>query len=305
MTHPNKVIVTGGCGFIGSTLVDRLIETQHHVHVIDDLSAESNDEFYFNNHATHHHKSICSKELDDIFVDADCVFHLAAESRIQPCITNPEKAANTNILGTLNLLNYCRLHKVRRFIYSSTSAVYGMDYELPTNEKAKVTCLNHYSTTKYCGEEMVRLYNRMYGIDCCIFRYFNVFGERSPKKGIYAPVIGIFLNQCKERKPLTIVGNGEQRRDFIHVQDVVEANILAHWHEGKINSEIFNIGANKNYSINEIASFISSNVVHLEPRTGEVRDNMADTSKVQMVLKWQPKIEVENWIKKKLKLFSS
>lgn len=299
MIHSNKVVVTGGCGFIGSTLVDKLVET-HEVHVIDDLSAESNDHFYFNEFAKYHHVNICDKTLDNIFSGINCVFHLAAESRIQSCIDNPEKAATTNILGTLNLLNYCKTLNIPRFIYSSTSAIYGLDCEFPTKENSKPDCLNQYSTTKYCGEEIVKLYNKMYGIDSCIFRYFNVFGERSPTKGMYTPVIGIFLKQFGKREPLTIVGDGGQRRDFVHVQDVVMANILAMKSVMKLHGDIFNIGSNKNYSINEIASYISNNITHVSPRIGEARNNMADTSKAKNILKWQPQIEVKQWIKSQI-----
>lgn len=295
----NKIIVTGGCGFIGSNLVDELVNLNYDVHILDNLSA-INNKFYYNEKAKYYNINIIDKKINKILKNSTCVFHLAAESRIKSCIDNPKKALNTNILGTLNLLNVCKKNNINKFIYSSTSSVYGLNNNLPVNEEANIDCLNQYSTTKYCGEELVKLYNKMYNIDSCIFRYFNVFGERSPTKGQYSPVIGIFLNQFKKRIPLTIVGDGEQRRDFIHVKDVVNANLIAMNFKEKINAEIFNVGSGINYSINEISQLISNNVTYLPSRIGEAKNNLADISKIKKILNWMPKIKLTEWIQSKL-----
>ena len=293
----NNVIVTGGCGFIGSHLVDRLVDN-YNVYVIDDESAESNDIFHKNNKAIYFKIDILdSAKIDSsILENTKTIFHLAAESRIGPAIKNPTKATTTNVMGTVKLLELCRAYNIERFIYSSTSSVYGLTDKLPTDESCEIDCLNPYASTKFCGEEMVRVYTKLYGIDSCIFRYFNVFGERSPTKGIYAPVIGIFLNQLKNNTPLTIVGDGEQRRDFVHVYDIVQANILACNYKENINGNTFNVGSGKNHSMNEIASFISNNPTHIPYREGEARHTLADISKIKKVLNFNPKIDVKVWI---------
>lgn len=293
----NNVIVTGGCGFIGSHLVDHLVDN-YNVYVIDDESAESNDIFYKNNKATYFKIDILDSDKIDpsILQNTKTIFHLAAESRIGPAIKNPTKATITNVMGTVKLLELCRAYNIDRFIYSSTSSVYGLTDKLPTDESCEIDCLNPYASTKFCGEEMVRVYTKLYRIDSCIFRYFNVFGERSPTKGIYAPVIGIFLNQLKNNTPLTIVGDGEQRRDFVHVYDIVQANLLAFNHKEKINGSTFNVGSGINYSMNEIASFISDNSIHIPFREGEARHTLANISKIKNILNYKPEIDVKEWI---------
>lgn len=293
----NNVIVTGGCGFIGSHLVDRLVDN-YNVYVIDDESAESNDVFYKNKKATYFKIDILDSDKIDksILENTKTIFHLAAESRIGPAIKNPTKATTTNVMGTVKLLELCRAYNIDRFIYSSTSSVYGLTDKLPTDESCEIDCLNPYASTKFCGEEMVRVYTKLYGVDSCIFRYFNVFGERSPTKGVYAPVIGIFLNQLKNNTALTIVGDGEQRRDFVHVYDIVQANLLAFNHKEKINGSTFNVGSGINYSMNEIASFISDNFIHIPFREGEARHTLANISKIKNILNYNPEIDVKKWI---------
>ncbi len=292
-----KCIVTGGNGFIGSHLVDALVNQGNEVHVIDDLSA-FNDKFYYNPEAKNHEVDI--RNLDDImpiFDGAEKVFHLAAESRIQPAIENPSRAISINVNGTGNVLEACRKHKISKLVYSSTSAVYGLTESFPTLENVEIDCLNPYSTTKYCGEELCRVYNKLYGIDCTIFRYFNVYGDRSPIKGQYAPVVGIFLNQRKNGVPLTVVGTGKQRRDFVHVSDVVSANILA---SNSTGYGLFNIGFGQNYSILELAQTISSDIKFLPKRPGEANHTFAGIQRVKDVLHWKPKIDVLDWIRSQI-----
>jgi len=294
----NKVIVTGGCGFIGSHLVDKLIEKKYDVYVIDDLSAESNEQFYFNESAKYYKFDINDDSIPhkEIFEDAKYVFHLAAESRIGPAIRNPVRATEINAVGTTKMLQYSRLYNVEKFIYSSTSSVYGNLCKLPTDEREPIDCLNPYSATKYSGEQMVEMYTKMYGLKTVIFRYFNVFGERSPTTGPYAPVIGIFLRQKNNKETLTIVGSGDQCRDFVHVYDIANVNILAaesETHEGR---NLYNIGTGENISINDIAKLISHDITHIPPRDGEAEHTLANITEAEKHLNYKPSMNVKDWI---------
>jgi UDP-glucose 4-epimerase len=296
-----KVIVTGGCGFIGSHIVDRLIELNCQVLVIDDLSASENEQFYFNDKAEYHKIDICDKDnIENLFKDVEYVFHLAAESRIQPAIKNPSRAYNVNVIGTLNILELSRKYNIKRVMYSSTSSVYGLTNQLPTSENVSIDCLNPYAHSKYTGEELFRQYWKEYNVDSVIFRYFNVFGERSPIKGQYAPVVGIFLNQLKNNTDLTIVGDGLKKRDFIYVGDIVTANIDAMNYNGNLESKTINIGSGDNITIKEIANLISNNQVHIDPRPGEAENTLADITIAKNLLNFNPKTNVKDWIKNNL-----
>lgn len=293
-----KYLVTGGCGFIGSNLVDRLITDGHEVNVIDNLSSDAHNEFYFNEKAKYNHHCVTDYVMtSDMYNNVDVVFHLAAEARIQNCVENPLKAVEINVLGTGTVLQLARKHRVKKVLLSSTSAIYGNTEQ--SNVYALPDCLNAYSVSKYSAEELCKLYSKMYGLETHIFRYFNVFGERQPVKGQYAPVIGIFGRQKAAGETLTIVGNGEQRRDFVHVSDVVEANILLANHDfGDTNllTRIFNVGTGKNYSVNEIAKMVGGPTTHLPPRPGEAKTTLANIESISY-LGWKPKIDVETWIK--------
>jgi len=293
-----KVIVTGGCGFIGSHLVDELVKKNYEVHVIDDLSAVSNEKFYFNPKANYYKISIIEKKkIGKVFEGAKYVFHLAAESRIQTAIENPEYAYRINVLGTLCVLELCKEYKIERIVLSSTSSVYGMTERLPIKEDDNLDCLNPYSLSKYFSEHLCKQYSEYF--DVAILRYFNVFGDRSPVKGQYAPVIGIFLDQYLNNKPLTIVGDGEQRRDFIHVSEVVSANIKSAESTKKFKGEIFNVGSGVNYSIKEIASFISKETVHIPQRPGEARNTLANVEKIKETLEFIPLDSLMSYIESK------
>jgi UDP-glucose 4-epimerase len=292
-----KVIVTGGCGFIGSHIVDRLIELDCEVSVIDDLSASENEKFYFNEKATYHKIDICQKDkIENIFEGTDYVFHLAAESRIQPAIQNPSRAYNVNVIGTLNILELSKKYNIKRIMYSSTSSIYGLTNRLPTSEDTPVDCLNPYAHSKYLGEELFRQYWKTHQVDSVIFRYFNVFGERSPVKGQYAPVVGIFLNQLKNDQELTIVGDGLKKRDFIHVTDIVSANIQAMNYIGSLESKTINVGSGKNINIKEIANLISNKQTHIDPRPGEAENTLADITTAKKLLNFDPHNDIKLWI---------
>jgi len=293
-----KYLVTGGCGFIGSNLVDRLIADGHEVNIIDNLSSDAHNEFYFNEKANYNHYCVTDYVMtSDMYNNVDVVFHLAAEARIQNCVEDPLKAVEINVLGTGTVLQLARKHRVKKVLLSSTSAIYGNTGK--SNESAQPDCLNAYSVSKYGAEELCKLYSKMYELETHIFRYFNVFGERQPVKGQYAPVIGIFGRQKAAGETLTIVGNGEQRRDFVHVSDVVEANILLANHDfGDTNllTRIFNVGTGKNYSVNEIAKMVGGQTTNLPPRQGEAKTTLANIESISY-LGWKPKIDVETWIK--------
>ena len=294
-----KSLVTGGAGFIGSHIVDKLIELGHEVIAIDNESAESNEEFYWNDEAQNYKYDICDYEKTRSLYDGiDYVFHLAAESRIQPAILNPIEAVTKNCVGTCTVLQCAREAGVKKVIYSSTSSGYGFN-EPPNHENQPDDCLNPYSVSKVAGEKLCKMYTKLFGLKTVIFRYFNVYGERQPIKGQYAPVIGIFLRQRKDGESLTIVGDGEQRRDFTHVSDVVQANILAATKDvdDEFYGELYNVGNGVNYSINEIANVISDNQINIPPRIGEARTTLANNGKLRTIFEWRPQVNLMDWIK--------
>lgn len=293
-----KSIVTGGAGFIGSNLVSSLIELGHEVVCIDDQSSDGHDQFYWNSNSKNHLLDVCNyNDIEHLFVDSDYVFHLAAEARIMNCIVDPIKAVRSNILGTANVLQASRINGVKRVIYSSTSSAYGNN-PVPNKESQPDDCLNPYSVSKVAGEKLCSMYTSLFGLQTVIFRYFNIYGNHQPTKGQYAPVLGIFLRQRDKKEPLTIVGDGTQRRDFTHVSDVVEANILAATKdiEPRFFGTVFNVGTGTNFSVLEIASMISENRQFLEKRPGEMAETLADISKIKEVLGWEPKVDLKNWM---------
>jgi UDP-glucose 4-epimerase len=295
-----KCLVTGGAGFIGSNIVDKLLELGHEVVVIDNESSDAHHAFYWNALSDNYKLDVCDYDkIRPLFDGVDYVFHLAAEARIQPAIINPLKAVKTNTLGTATVLQCAREANVKRVVYSSTSAGYGKN-DIPNVETQPDDCLNPYSVSKVSGEKLCSMYYELFNLETIILRYFNVYGPREPMKGQYAPVIGIFKRQKNSKEPLTIVGNGEQRRDFTHVFDVVNANILAA--TTKLSSEVlgtvFNIGTGTNYSINEISKFYDHDSVNVSPRPGESKETLANNSKAVKFLSWQPKEKLNEYFKK-------
>jgi UDP-glucose 4-epimerase len=297
-----KSLVTGGCGFIGSHIVDELINRGHEVVVIDDESAESNDAFFHNEKATYFKFSIADyKKIEPLFSEVDYVFHLAAESRIQPTLERPQDACVTNFVGTCNVLQAARAHNIKRVMYSSTSSGYGLKNEIPLREDMERDCLNPYAVTKVAAEDLARMYYTLWGLPTVIFRYFNIYGEREPTKGQYAPVVGLFLRQLRHKEALTIVGDGEQRRDFTNVADVVQANMLAMSVENeKVLGEIFNIGTGNNHSVLELAQMITDNYTFIPSRPGEAQNTLADITKARTLLGYSPSVKIEEWIKQKI-----
>jgi len=296
-----KCLVTGGAGFIGSHIVDSLLAKGHEVVVIDNESSEVHDHFYFNDKATYHKLDIADYQATrSVYDGVDYVFHCAAESRIQPAILNPLLAIRTNTLGTGTVLQCSREAGVKKIMYSSTSSGYGLVNEPPLNETMPDDCLNPYSVSKVSGEKLCKMYNDLFGVKTVIFRYFNVYGNREPLKGPYAPVVGLFLRQHRAGQPLTIVPDGTQRRDFTHVEDVVQANLLAmevdHEHYG----EVFNVGTGTNHSVLELAAMISDNTVEVEARMGEAYITLANNQKIRDILGWAPTKQIGDYVKEEL-----
>ena len=294
-----KALVTGGAGFIGSHIVDQLIDMDVEVTVVDNESSDCHDVFYWNKLANNHVVDICEYNvIESLFDNVDIVFHLAAEARIQPSIINPLQAVKTNALGTCNVLQAAREAGVSRVIYSSTSSAYGRKNNPPQNESMRKDCLTPYSVSKTCGEELCKMYYDLYGMSTVSFRYFNVYGDRQPTRGQYATVIGLFAKQKSLGQPCTIVGDGLQRRDYTHVTDVVRANILAATSDNnEISGEMFNVGTGKNYNIFDLVEMIENDHIFIPARPGEVRETLADTTKIKSLLGWQAKVDLEEWIK--------
>lgn len=296
-----NILVTGGNGFIGSHIVDRLVKDGHYVVVIDNKSSDASDKQYYNDKAVYYNIDITDyNKLTDflVFKNIDIVYHLAAEARIQPTLKDPILAAKTNMLGTCTILQCAREAGVKRVIYSSTSAAYGLKNEPPLTEDMPNDCLNPYAVTKTGGEELCKMFTSLFGLDTVIFRYFNVYGNRSPLKGQYAPVIGIFMRQKANNEPMTIVGDGTQRRDFVHVEDVVEANIRAADLTNKsVIGQVINVGTGVNYSVNDIARMIKGNSLKIESRAGEAKITKACTKKIEKLLKFKPSDRIERYIK--------
>ena len=290
-------LVTGAAGFIGSNLVDYLLEQGHQVVCVDNESA-NNDKFYWNKDTYNVSGDITDyKTMKNAFTNVDYVFHLAAESRLQPAIENPIGAVEKNCVGTTVMLQCAREAGVKRFVYSSTSSAYGNN-PYPNVETQPDDCLNPYSASKAAGEKFCKMYTDLYGLETVVLRYFNVFGDRSPTRGQYAPVIGIFQRQKDAGQALTIVGDGSQRRDFVHVKDVARANHMAatlpvDGHLG----EVFNVGSGTCYTIQEIANAVSLNQTYIPERKGEMDTTFADITKIEKVIGWKPEIDVLDWLK--------
>jgi len=293
-----KAVVTGGAGFIGSNLVDKLIEQGVEVTILDNLSTGKEENI--NPKAKFINCDISTaSEIDMLFYinGADIVFHLAALARVQPSIEDPISFNEVNVKGTLNVLLAAHKAKVKRVVYSASSSCYGDATKFPTPEEHSTNPLSPYGLQKYVGEQYCKMFSEVYGLDTVSLRYFNVYGERMNLEGAYCLVLGIFAQKMLEGKPLTINNDGEQRRDFTYVGDVVDANILAASHKEQLNGEAFNIGNGKEFTVNEIADMLGGEKQYgnkvIEPfRT------LADNSKARLMLNWEPKGNLPTWIKK-------
>ncbi len=288
-----KALVTGGAGFIGSHIVDALIARGDDVICVDDKSAPQNDTFYWNDAAENIWADIRNL-AESVYHGVDVVFHLAARSRIQPTVNNPSECFSVNVIGTQSVLEMSRRAGVKRVVYSASSSYYGHASKPPFVEYAPKGCATPYSLSKWQGEEVCDLYTKLYDLSTVSLRYFNVYGPREPLKGEYAPVMGLFKRQKAAGQPMTIVGDGRQRRDFTHINDVVEANLLA---AERINvTGPVNIGTGRNYSINDLAVMIGGDRLYVPDRVGETRETLANNMRAREELGWAPKITLEDYL---------
>lgn len=287
-----KVIVTGGAGFIGSHLTERLVKEGYSVHIIDNLSTGLKSRVHPK--AKFYKVDITNlKQISPIFKGASFVFHLAALPRVQFSIDDPIKTHQVNVNGTLNVLMAAKEAKVKRVIYSASSSAYGEQKKLPLKEDMQSKPLSPYGFQKYSGEHYCRIFSSVFGLETVCLRYFNVYGKGMSEKGSYLPVFVIFLKQKKENKPLTIIGDGKQKRSFTHVDDVVSANISAAKSLKAGKGEVINICANKAYSINEVAKLISNNIIYLPERNGEIKISLGSNVLARKLINWKPKIDLK------------
>ena len=292
-----KSLVTGGAGFIGSHLVDRLVGLGHEVIVVDNESSEGHDQYHWNRKSQNHKADIRNfADIAPLFQGVDYVYHLAAKASVQASVDNPLPTISTQVMGTANVLEAARLAGVEKFVYSSTSACYGNRNPIPNVETMREDPLNAYAIGKLSGEQLVRAYYGLYGMKTVAFIYTNVYGERARHVGTYAPAVSKFLKMRRDGEPLTIFGDGLQRRDFIHVSDVVSANAAISFEELETWGEVYNIGYGKNWSLKEIADAISSDQIYLSGRPGEMRETLADIRKAKSELSWKPKVDIIDWI---------
>ena len=270
----NKALVTGGAGFIGSKIVDALINNGVEVIILDNLSTGKLENL--NKKAKFLQYDLSSIDLDEltnICSGVNVIFHLAALARVQPSIENPIPYHDANVTATLNILYAAYKSGVSRLVYSASSSCYGNTQKIPQKESDIISPLSPYGLQKYIGEQYCSLFSEIYKLDTVSLRYFNVYGERMNLDGAYCLVTGIFARQMQEGKPLTITNDGNQRRDFTYVGDVVNANILAATYPGPLNGDVFNIGNGKNVSINEIADMFGGQKTY-----GELRKNSSETT---------------------------
>lgn len=294
----NKALVTGGAGFIGSHLSDKLISLGFDVTIVDDLSTGSLENIpqvaVFERFDVS--EDGAKEQLIELTKDVDYIFHLAAIPRTQYCVENPIACHEANVSGTLNVLEAAVKNKVKKVILSSSCGIYGQQEKLPINENALINMGTPYSVQKYMQELYVDLYNKLYDVPAVMLRYFNVYGtKRQTEKGSYPNVLAAFSKQKKEKGKIYVTGDGEQSRDMIHVFDVVDANITAMYSNLK-DSEVFNIGTGKAVSINEIAKHFECPIEYIEPRPGEAKHLYSDTTKAEKVLDWKSKISFEEGI---------
>ena len=295
-------MVTGGAGFIGSNLVAALLGEGHDLVVVDNESSTVHDQFYWDDRCENLKLDISNyQDILPYFKGVDFVFHLAAQSRIQPSITNPLETIRVNVLGTANVLEASRVNGVKRVIYSTTSSYYGLKNPTPNVETQPEDCLNPYSVSKVTGDKLCKVYADVYALETVSLRYFCVYGKNEPLKGEFAPVIGLFLKQKKSNSPLTVVGDGSQLRDFTHIDDVISANLLVMTSPLVENGGTYNVGSGKSFSIMEIAALISEEIVHLPPRPAESRETLANSEKIYAHFGWQPKKSLVDYINEQLR----
>jgi UDP-glucose 4-epimerase len=277
-----QILITGGLGFVGSNLVDKLIEQGHDITVVDNLSSESSSEEYKNKSAQYYIEDI--RNIDKLNLPKfKVIFHLAGLARIQPSFKDPIEYMNVNIIGTSKICEFAKQCNAR-LIYSSSSSINNGEYKTP------------YTFSKWAGEEVLKTWIQCYKLDAMICRFYNVYGPREPHMGDYATVVRKFIALYKDNKPLTIVGDGEQRRDFTYITDIVDGLIQV-MHRGTTNS-LYDLGRGINYSINELANMFEDAKIHyVPPRSGEGNVTLANHTETYNKLGWNATYNLEDWIK--------
>lgn len=295
-------VITGGAGFIGTNLSERLVADGQKVIVVDNLVAGKAERLP--KEVDFHKLDICDTDaLATVMEGADIVVHLAALPRVQFSIEHPFEAQHANVDGTLSVLEAMRRAKVKRIVYAASSSAYGDQEVLPLNESLPAQPKSPYGLHKYVGELMLKLWHDLHGIEAVSLRFFNVYGPHLDPNGAYALVIGRFLKQRSEGVPMTITGDGEQTRDFTHVRDTVDAIVRATVKEGIGHGEVFNVGAGRNVSINRVAELIGGPIEYVAPRV-EPKHTCADTTYIKQVLGWQPTVVIEDGIAELKKTFN-
>ncbi len=299
MLVKKKAIVTGGAGFIGSHMVDLLMENDFFVTVIDNLSGgrESNlSQHKDNKNIEFIETDICNiKYNDKNFTDTDFVFHFAGKGDIVPSIENPDEYMNTNVNGTLKVLQASKEAKIKKFVYAASSSCYGLA-DTPTTENNVIDTKYPYALSKYIGELLVLHWGKVYNLPINSIRIFNAYGTRVKTTGVYGAVFGVFFKQKLSKKPFTIVGDGNQKRDFVYVTDVARAFYLAAITEK--NNQIYNLGAGNPQSINKLVELIGGDKIHLPKRPGEPEITYANINKISKELGWSPLVNFEDGVKK-------
>lgn len=295
-----KTIVTGGAGFIGSHLTELLLKKGYEVLVIDNFSTgrPGNLEFLKNDPSL----SLIEADINDIdkikpfFKDVVFVFHMAALADIVPSIVNPLSYHRSNVNGTISVLEVIReaCPGLKKIVYAASSSCYGIPDIYPTPETAEIRPQYPYALTKYLGELIALNWGKIYKLPVVSLRLFNVYGPRSRTSGTYGAVFGVFLAQKLAHRPFTVVGNGKQTRDFTFVSDVASAFIAAA--ESDCRDEVFNVGSGDTYSVNKLVELLNGPVTYIPKRPGEPDCTFADTAKIQKMLKWRPKVSLEEGV---------
>lgn len=291
-----KAIVTGGCGFIGSHVVDQLLSAGHQVTVIDNMSTgrRSNLDHVLGKVDIVEADIAVKGEWVGHFKGADWVFHLAALADIVPSIQHPEAYFASNVVGTYNVLEAVKHAECKRLVYAASSSCYGIPDAYPTSEDAPIRPQYPYALTKRLGEEIVLHWAQVYKLPALSLRFFNVYGTRSRTSGTYGAMFGTFLAQMLAGKPLTVVGDGEQSRDFTYVTDVASAMVSAA--ESSLSGEVFNVGSGRHISVNRIVELLKCEKVHIPKRPGEPDCTFADIARIQNSLDWTPQVPIEKGI---------
>ena len=291
-----KVVVTGGAGFIGSHVVDELLDQGYEVIVLDNLSTGRISNLQRIDDIELYHCDVTRAPLGlaAIIKGAECVFHLAAKTSVQESLEYPDLYTQANVVGTASMLEACRLAGVKRFVFSSTSAIYGNTNVFPTTEDVSPSPISPYALSKLIGENYCRFYSQVYEISTVCLRYFNVYGHRVNPLSSYRSVIPIFIDQRLSGKPLTITNDGHQARDFFHVQDVAKANLAAMQFSGA--GHVINIGSGTAISVNEIAQIIGGKTENVGFRL-EPKISLAAIDRAKSILSWEPTGDVKSWIR--------